>query len=164
MGFSVSASFAILMISTLIAVSILYTSFEETYLEVSSSKEAHDSLSVMKLNSRLDIANWSYLENGSYYNVYFNLTNEGSLLRPNYWDVLYDGIINSNYISLESREYMLPGESIELNVTNIPKTTQIHSIVATTEYGCSLKIKWTWDNQTNQTKLLSESWYCPLEG
>lgn len=168
MGFSVSAAFSIIVVSALLMASLLYTSFENTYIEINKAEEEHENAKINLLNQRLD-ANWSYQEGAGDYTMYFNITNNGITLRPQYWSILYDGIINSNYVSLESRRYLLPGEVIGLNVTNIPKTSGVHSLVVTTEYGCSLKIKWEWvwidQNQTiGEVRVLSESWYCTLEG
>lgn len=168
MGFSVSAAFSIIVVSALLMISLLYTSFENTYIEISKAKEEHENAKINLLNQRLD-ANCTYQEGTSDYSMYFNITNNGITLRPQYWNILYDGSINSNYVSLESREYLLPGETIGLNVTNIPKINEIHSLVVTTEYGCSLKIKWEWvwidqDQTIGEVRVLSESWYCTLEG
>lgn len=171
MGFSVSAAFAILFTSALVALGMLYTSFENTYVSVLDASSYHDEAMISMKNSRLSLSDYTYSTNSnvSVYDITFNLTNEGATLSPNLWNFIYDGNLNSVSVVLQNKEYVLPGEWISITVQNIPKTTEIHSLVTVVDNGCSLKIKWKWQwLDSNQTQgepvVINDAWYCPLEG
>ncbi|RLF78144.1 hypothetical protein [Palaeococcus sp. (in: euryarchaeotes)] len=171
MGFSVSATFAILFTSALVAFGMLYTSFENTYISVLDASNYHDEAMVNLKNSRLSLNDYTYETNSnvSVYDITFNLTNEGGTLSPDLWNFIYDGNLNSVDVAVQNKEYVLPGEWITITVQNVPKTTDIHSLVTVVDNGCSLKIKWQWEwldpNQTQgEAVIISDAWYCPLEG
>ena len=77
MGFSVSATFAILFTSALVAFGMLYTSFENTYISVLDASNYHDEAMVNLKNSRLSLNDYTYETNSnvSVYDITFNLTN-----------------------------------------------------------------------------------------
>jgi len=171
MGFSVSVTFAILFTSALVALGMLYTSFENTYISVLDASSYHDESMINMKDSRLSLNNYAYETNSnvSVYDITFNLTNEGVTLSPNLWNFIYDGNLNSVNVVVQDKEYVLPGEWISITVQNVPKTTDTHSIITVVGNGCSLKIKWRWEwldsNRTQgEAVVISDAWYCPLEG
>ncbi|MBO8175652.1 MAG: hypothetical protein H0Z18_10370 [Thermococcus sp.] len=171
MGFSVSASFALLFTVTLISFAIMYTALDNTYSYVFDAIEDHANTIIITKSSQLYVSLYDYTTqlNVSVYDVTFNITNGGTTLSPSRWNFVYDGRLTSSNIDIENKQYLIPGDSLLLTVLNVPKTTDTHALVVITETGCNLKFKWRWVwlNQTAGTgtvEVINSAWYCPMEG
>ena len=170
MGFSVSVAFAILFTAALVSAGMLYVAVENTYTQVSTATSDYNSAFLKAKTSMLEagLYNYSTISGISLYNVTFNITNRGTTLSPGKWSFIYDGnlVTTSGTVEIEYKTYLLPGEVILLTVQNVPKDSTIHSLVVSTETGCSLKIKWEWTGNTTvgEPELILSAWYCPVEG
>ncbi|WP_324736304.1 flagella [Thermococcus sp. SY098] len=171
MGFSVSASFALMFTVALISFAIMYTAIDNTYSNVLDAIEDHANDIIMTKSSQLYVSLYDYTTqlNVSVYDVTFNITNSGTTLSPPRWNFVYDGVLTSSNIDIENKQYIVPGDSLLLTVLNVPKTTDVHALVVVTETGCNLKFKWRWIwlNQTAGTgtvEVINSAWYCPMEG
>lgn len=170
MGFSVSASFAVIFIASIVAFGTLYLSLENSYLSVADSVEVYKDSFIKRQTSKLSLYGYSYNDPGptaSIYSITFNITNNGSTLSPKYWNFIRDGRLKTpdgSTLIIEDKPYLLPGEYITLTTTEI-KDNNIHTLVVVTETGCSLKIEWRWvwldQNQTvGEPSIAGTSWYC----
>ncbi|WP_175059415.1 hypothetical protein [Thermococcus sp. 2319x1] len=170
MGFSVSASFAVILIASIVAFGTLYLSLENSYLSLANSVEVYKESFIKRQTSRLSLYSHSYDDpdqNASMYSITFNITNNGSTLSPKYWNFIRDGRLKNpdgSTLIVENKSYLLPGEHISVTATEI-KDNDVHSLVIATETGCSLKIEWRWvwldQNQTiGGPSIVGTSWYC----
>ncbi len=170
MGFSVSAAFALLLTAALVSAGTLYLAAENAYSQISAASSDHNSALLMARTSLLEagLYNYSTISGISLYNITFNITNRGSTLSPGRWSFIYDGtlVTTSGTVSVQNTPYLLPGETTLVTVQNVPKDTVVHSLVISTETGCSLKIKWEWTGNTTvgSPRLVTTAWYCPVEG
>lgn len=170
MGFSVSAAFALLLTAALVSAGTLYLAMENAYSQISAASSDYDSALLMAKTSLLeaDIYNYSTISGIPLYNITFNITNRGSTLSPGKWSFIYDGsfVTASGTVYIQNTQYLLPGEVTLVTVQNVPKDTVVHSLVISTETGCSLKIKWEWvgNTTTGSPQLVTTAWYCPVEG
>ncbi|RLF85346.1 hypothetical protein DRN41_04350 [Thermococci archaeon] len=170
MGLSISASFAIIFMASIIAFGTLYTSLENTYNSISDSVDSYKNALIKRETSRLALNSTSYDDPGSNFTIYtitFNITNQGSTLSPKYWNFIRDGRLkepDDSTLIVEDKEYLLPGESILISTTEI-KDSDTHTLTIATETGCSLKIEWEWrwldQNQTiGEPVITATAWYC----
>ncbi|WP_297439383.1 hypothetical protein [Thermococcus sp.] len=169
MGLSVSATFAILLTATLVSFGMLYTSFENAYTLVHEASADQNAALLKAKTAMLELSSYSNttLDNVSFYDINFTLTNDGCTLSPPQWRFVYDGTYDTTSdVVVQDEEYLFPGDSINVTVQNVPKDSTVHSLVINTETGCNMKIKWKWvGNQTQGTaEVLSSAWYCPVEG
>ncbi|WP_297069047.1 hypothetical protein [Thermococcus sp.] len=169
MGLSVSVTFAILLTATLVSFGILYTSFENAYISLHEASTDQNAALLKMRTALLELSSYrnTTLGNVSFYDVNFTLTNAGCTLSPPKWRFVYDGTYDTfSDIVVQDIEYLLPGDSINVTVQNVPKDSTVHSLVINTGTGCSMKIKWEWvGNQTQgSAEVLGSAWYCPVEG
>jgi len=169
MGVSVPAAFAVLLIATLVSFGMLYVSSENAYSMVHQATEDYNQMALKAKTSELELTGYNYStqSNVTVYDITFNITNEGSTLSPAKWTYIYNGDLTTSKVLTSGREYLLPGEWMELTVQNLQKDqTVVNSLVISTEVGCGLKIKWKWvGNATNGSpQVISSAWYCPVEG
>ncbi len=170
MGFSVSATFAILFTATLLSIGILYVATENAFGYVKEATSDYNNAFLKAKTSLLegDLYNYSTISGISLYNITFNVTNEGTTLSPKEWSFIYDGnlVTTAGVVDIQNESYLLPGEVILVTVQNVPKDTLVHSLVINTETGCNLKINWEWVGNitVGWPKLLVSAWYCPVEG
>lgn len=170
MGFSVSASFAVIFIASIVAFGTLYLSLENSYISLANSAEVYKDSFIKRQTSRLSLYGYSYNDPGStasIYSITFNITNTGSTLSPKYWNFIRDGRLKTpdgSTLIVENESYILPGEYISVTTTEI-KDNDVHTLVIATETGCFLKIEWRWvwldQNQTiGNPSIVGTSWYC----
>ncbi|MBP1910942.1 flagellin [Thermococcus stetteri] len=177
MGFSVSASAAIIFISFLIAASTLYTAWDNTYTTVQAAREEWYDLKLSQLNTNVDLN--STLGLATLYRqgttvVSYDLTlyihNFGSTLYAPYWSGVYDGkfvtlydINDDNVGFAQDYTYVLPGEDIELNITNITADSTLHNLTLTFENGCWLRISWYYNTNGQSVYIEARGKGCPTE-
>ena len=170
MGFSISASFAVIFIASIMAFGTLYISLENTYTSIAESVEAYKETFIKSQTSHLALQGVSHINPGSDVSIYtitFNISNNGSTLSPKYWDFIRDGQLkepDGSTLIVEDKAYLLPGESILIRTTEV-KDQIIHSLIVATETGCSLKIEWKWvwldpNQTTGQPSIVGKAWYC----
>ncbi|MDI3476084.1 MAG: archaeal flagellar protein FlaF [Thermococcaceae archaeon] len=169
MGFSVSAAFAVIAVAVIASFGVIYASGENAYFSIMEASEEH-SLQLTKIQTaELELVDYNYTARSDIplYDIWFEIMNSGTTLSPNQWVVIYDGNLGSPSVTLPAREYLLPGEELNVTVQNIPKDPNVtHALVISTETGCALKVKWVWSgNSTNGSpQVVGSAWYCPLEG
>ncbi|ASJ11161.1 hypothetical protein A3L12_07555 [Thermococcus sp. P6] len=160
MGFSVSASAAILFTSILLSLSVLYPAWYNAYSQVKDAEKYSHDLEISRISSKLDLENYTSVVNpDSTYNITFVIRNDGLTLTPSYWTIVYDGAPRPALTP--SQRYLLPGENITINVTGIPLNGEPHVIWIFTENGCGLRVEW-YDNGTNAI-VDATGWACPRE-
>ena len=170
MGFSVSASAAIIFISFLIAASTLYTAWDNSYNNVQAAREDWYNLRLSQLNTFLDLnATLGGVTIGSTtYNITWYIQDNGITMDARDWSSIYDGyyktiynVSDDNVGFLENYTYVLPGETLLLNITNIPLTQTRHNLTVVFENGCWLYLSWHWNGST--ILLDADSRGCPTE-
>ncbi len=170
MGFSVSASAAIIFISFLIAASTLYTAWDNSYNNVQAAREDWYNLRLSQLNTLFDLnATLGNVTVGSTtYNITWYLRDSGITMDVRHWSSIYDGyyktiynVSDDNVGFLENYTYVLPGETLLLNVTNIPLTQTRHNLTVVFENGCWLHLSWHWNGSI--ILLDDDSRGCPTE-
>ncbi|WP_297553097.1 flagella [Thermococcus sp.] len=176
MGFSVSASAAIIFISFLMVAGTLYTAWDNAYANVQAAQEYWYEMRLSQLNtlSSLDAENSSVstgTDSGGnqYYNLTLAIQSNGVTLYVPHWSGTYDGklvtlnnVDDDNVGFLSDYGYLLPGNSIQLNVTYIPLNENEHSIKITFDNGCWLLINWYY-NTTEKVVYVNTSRGCPME-
>ncbi len=167
MGVSVPAAFAVLLIAMLVSFGMLYVSSENAYSIVHEATEDYNQMVLRTKTSELELTGYNYTVGVGFYDITFNITNQGSTLSPARWTYIFDGVVTTTSVVAPSREYLLPGEWTTVTVQNLQVDPTItYSLVVSTEVGCGLKIKWKWvGNTTNGSpQVVSSAWYCPVEG
>jgi len=172
MGFSVSASAAIIFISFLIAASTLYTAWDNSYNNVQAAREDWYNLRLSQLNTFLDLnaTLGSAAIGNTTYNVTWYIQDNGITMNANYWNSIYDGyyktiynVSDDNVGFLENYTYVLPGETVLLNVTNIPLDQTKHNLTVVFENGCWLRISWHYNSTDGVVYVDSRATGCPTE-
>ncbi|KUH33714.1 flagella [Thermococcus celericrescens] len=172
MGFSVSASAAIIFISFLIAASTLYTAWDNSYANVRAAQDEWYNLRLSQLNTRfvLNGSTGTYLvdNTNNYYNVTFHLEDRGITLYAPHWTGIYDGkyvtlynVSDDNVGFLGDYTYVLPGDVIYVNVTYIPLDSTPHALKTVFENGCYFVIGWYYNGSAVVVDYTSTG--CPLE-
>jgi len=175
MGFSVSASAAIIFISFLIAATTLYTAWDNSYSDVRAAQEDWYSLKLSQLNtlSSLDIKKSSVRtgtnDKGEYYNLTLAIKSNGVTLYVPHWSGTYDGklitlysVDDDNVGFISDYTYLLPGDSVQLNVTYIPRDETQHTLNVVFGNGCWVRFNWYY-NTTDNTVYVNTSRGCPTE-
>jgi len=167
MGFSVSASAAIIFISFLIAATTLYTAWDNSYSEVRAAQEDWYEKKLSQLNTLVNASIGAAIAD-NYYNVTFHIENLGMTQYLPHWSAIYDGsyvtiynVSDDNVGFLSDYTYLLPSQVVYLNVTNIPLNTTEHSLMVTFGNGCWLRLSWHYNG--TDVVLDSESRGCPTE-
>ena len=159
MGFSVSASAAIIFISFLVAASTLYTAWNNSYSNVQAAREDWYNLRVSQLNTLIDLngtVGTATIDNvNNLYNVTLYIQDYGPTMYVKGWSAVYDGYYRTIYnVSdddvgfLDDYTYVLPGETLLLNVTNIPLNQDQHNLTVVFDNGCWLRVSWYYNGST----------------
>lgn len=161
MGFSVSASAAIIFISILLAASTLYSAWDNSYTRVQAAREDWYDLKLSQLNTFVDLNSslGSVSIGVATYNITLYIQNYGPTLYVPHWTGVYDGnLITLSDVGddgigfLGDYTYVLPGESIQLNVTNIALNNNVHRLYIFFENGCWVAFSWYYDNTNVQVR------------
>ncbi|MCD6188658.1 MAG: flagella [Thermococcus sp.] len=168
MGFSVSASTAILFTSILLVLSNLYIAWENSYVQVKDAEEYWYDLRISRLSTRLNLTSYSYAIGSNHYNLTLTIENNGNTVNVGYWSGIYDGdyvtlsdVADDDVGFLSPLEYLLPGESISLNITFIGLDNSQHTLWIFIGNGCGLGIKWHYNG--SDVLIDTTSWTCPSE-
>lgn len=157
MGFSVSASAAIIFISFLIAAGTIYTAWSNSYANVQAAREDWYALRLSQLNTLFSLnAGLSRFSNTTtYYNVTFAIRNNGVTLYAPHWSAVYDGsyvtlynVSDDNVGFLGDYTYVLPGSSVLINVTRIPLNSEVHNLTVVFGNGCWVRLTWYYSSAT----------------
>ncbi|WP_048058242.1 flagellar protein [Pyrococcus yayanosii] len=153
MGFSVSASAAIIFISFLLALGALYVAWENSYSEVVSAKDYWYSLRLSQINFK--IGSISILP---YNTTHVNLTFvfEGQTI-PGNVDIIFNGIY-SNSVDFN---YLIPGDSYSLLFPGADTSGNLNHVSLAFANGCQLIITYHY-NGTNYV-IDSSSTQCVME-
>ncbi|ACS34041.1 hypothetical protein [Thermococcus gammatolerans] len=173
MGFSVSASAAIIFISFLIAAATLYTAWDNSYNNVQAAQEDWYNRRISQLNTLVSLnasLGSATIDNANgYYNVTFHIQNSGVTQYLPYWSVVYDGeyrtiynVSDDNIGFISDYTYLFPSQVAYLNVTRIPLNTEEHSLVITFGNGCWLRLIWHY-NGTDVLLDATPQRGCPTE-
>lgn len=176
MGFSVSASAAIIFISFLMVAVTLYNAWDNVYAEVQAAQEDWYNLKLSQLNtlSSLDIQKSSVStgtgSSGDYYNLTLAIQSNGVTLYVPHWSGTYDGKLVTLYnvdddnVGFLSNDYtyLLPGDSVQLNVTYIPLNETRHTLNVVFGNGCWVRFSWYY-NTTDNAVYVNTSRGCPTE-
>jgi len=171
MGFSVSASAAIIFISFLMVAGTLYTAWDNAYARVQAAQEDWYSLRLNQLNTLSSLnAELSSLRNTTtYYNLTLAIQNNGVTTYVPHWNGVFDGrvvtlynISDDNVGFLSDYTYLLPGENALLNVTHIPLNENPHTLNVVFGNGCWIMFDWYYNTTTNTVHIVI-SRGCPTE-
>ncbi|NJE53913.1 flagella [Thermococcus sp. 21S9] len=171
MGFSVSASAAIIFISFLMVAGTLYTAWDNAYSNVQAAQEYWYNLRLNQLNtlSALNGGLSSFRNTSTYYNLTLAIDNQGVTMYAPHWTGIYDGkyvtlynIKDDNVSFLDDYTYVLPGQHVLLNVTYIPLNSDVHNLSVIFGDGCWIRFTWHYDS-ANHAVYVSESRGCPTE-
>jgi len=171
MGFSVSASAAIIFISFLMVAGTLYTAWDNAYANVRAAREYWYNLRMSQLStlSAVDGRLSSFSNTTTYYNVTFAVEDGGVTLYAPHWSGVYDGRYVTVYDVgddgvglLSSYTYVLPGDTVLLNVTKIPLDESVHNLTVVFGNGCWVRFSWYY-NTTSKAVHVSHSTGCPAE-
>ena len=137
MGFSVSGSFAILILASFIAFGTLHTAGANTFERVSdATKETYDD-ELDRRNTAIEVANVSYVDGQLEVNVTNNGTtalavNDTDLIVDNDYQRHDDGDVDVQVVESPGSQLWLPGQTLSFTVTT-PDTPSRVKVV--TEYG-----------------------------
>ncbi|EEB74197.1 flagellin FlaF [Thermococcus sp. AM4] len=164
MGFSVSASAAIIFISFLIAATTLYTAWDNSYNNVQAAQEdwynlrvsqVHFSINVIDLN-RVDI------DGDGYDDLEIDFT-YGGIPTKTVIDVLLDGVYH-NRVTSSKLKYLIPGNSYAIYVQNGVPDTNSHRVILAFKNGCKLIIQYHYSTTQGDVVLDSQPvTTCPVE-
>lgn len=159
MGFSVSASAAILFTSILLMASTLYITWENTYYQIMDAKSYWYNLRESQLHFNAKISSLSAVDvdNDGLDDLEVNFTYLGTPIDGTF-DVIFDGGYNQ---TVNTYKYLIPNAGYSYTIINGVKDTNIHTVVQTFANGCVLKFKYQYNGTV--VNLLSESVYCPTE-
>ncbi|AFN03123.1 flagella [Pyrococcus furiosus DSM 3638] len=157
MGFSVSASAAIIFISFLGAAITLYAAWDSAYADVKSAQEFWYDLKISQMST-----DFTYNETPGHvyfspttYSITLVLINTGRTLYAPYWSGVYDGryitlynVSDDNVGFSENYTYILPGDYFQITIANIPRDTTTHNLTITVENGCWFRLSWYYDGTT----------------
>ncbi|CAB50395.1 flagellar protein [Pyrococcus abyssi] len=152
MGFSVSASAAIILISFLVGLGTLYVAWENSYLEVQAAKEFWYSLRSSQLHFDVGNVSVSYV-NATHVDVtftYLGQTLEGKI------DVLHNGI----YVSSVDVSYLIPGASYTITVPGGDTSGSLNHLTLAFNNGCITIIAYHYNGTAYVVD--SVSIQCPL--
>ncbi|GAB6134691.1 flagella [Thermococcus henrietii] len=171
MGFSVSASAAIIFISFLMMAGTLYTAWDNAYANVQAAREYWYNLKLSQLNtlSSLNAKNSSVSTGTTYYNITLAIRSNGITLYVPHWSGTYDGklvtlynVNDDNVGFLSNYTYLLPGGEVLLNVTYIPLDSTHHTLNVVFGNGCWVRFNWYYNTTTNSV-YVTTSRGCPTE-
>ncbi|ASJ02562.1 hypothetical protein A3L09_04465 [Thermococcus profundus] len=162
MGFSVSASAAIIFISFLVAAGTLYSAWDSSYSNVQAAREDWYSLRISQMYFNVNVVSLSrgdYDNDGSADDLEVVLGNNGTTVRA-LFDVIDDGI----YIGNLDRGYLLPGGNLSYVVVNaLVDTTNVHNETVSFPNGCIVWFAYQYSSTAPGVTLVSSATYCPTE-
>ncbi|CAI1493189.1 Putative archaeal flagellar protein F [Thermococcus nautili] len=156
MGFSVSASAAIIFISFLMVAGTLYTAWDNTYTNVQAAQEYWYEMRLSRLH--FDVSDISVTASGtSDIDVTFKYRGQ----------TLTGGIAilhNGDYVSSVDLGYLIPGKSYTVTVTNGADTSgNTNYVLLGFDNGCTLLIEYYYDTGTSTYKVGPYYIQCPTE-
>ena len=163
MGFSVSASAAIIFISFLIAATTFYTAWDNSYTNVQAAREDWYNLRISQLHFDVNVVDLNLVDIDGDGNddLEIDSTYEGNPTKT-IIDVLLDGWYYERATS-STLEYLLPGNTYVLYVQNgVPDTNQ-HRVVLAFKNGCELLITYHYSTIQSDVVLDSQAVTCPVE-
>lgn len=161
MGFSVSASAAIIFISFLVAASTLYSAWDNSYSKVQAAREDWYSLRLSQLHFGVKVQSLARVDSdgdGNSDDLEVVLLNNGTTVRA-LIDVIDDGV----YLGSLDEGYLLPGGNITYYVTNALVDTNTHTQLVVFPNGCSVWFKYQYQSTAPGVSLLASATYCPTE-
>jgi flagellar protein FlaF len=163
MGFSVSASAAIIFISFLIAVSTLYTAWDNSYSNVQAAREDWYSLRESQIYFNINVTNLNLVDidgdGADDLEVVFEYRGQST---RTHIDIILDGRYHE-HITSSDLKYLIPGITYVLEIQDGVPDTNTHSAVISFGNGCSEKIVYHYGTIANDVILDSQVVYCPLE-
>jgi flagellar protein FlaF len=161
MGFSVSASAAIIFISFLVAASTLYTAWDNSYTNVQAAREGWYSLRESQLHfnaemtylERLDADGDGYSDDLRVDFVYAGTQQLGNI------DIMIDG----SYIRELDFDYFIPGSTYTYYIYNAFPDANPHYVYQAFDNGCILWFEYQYSSSGTGVTLLAEGTYCPTE-
>ena len=172
MGFSVSASAAIIFISFLIAASTLYTAWDNTYTNVQAAREYWYDLKTSRINTLVGLnatlSTYAVDNGANTYNVTFYIQNSGNTQYLPHWSGIYDGKyvtlynVSDDNVGWDSDyTYLLPSETANLTVADITLDSTQHNLTIVFGNGCWLRLSWYYNGTT--VLLAPPAKGCPTE-
>ena len=117
MGFSVSATFSIVAVASLVSLINIYTVSDNTMSEVIDSYYTNFDDLNKKKNDDINITNTSVVGNATSYNLTLTVKNEGTTtLKVSTWNLLIDGELK-NFNTSDT--YILPLDEITMTVYDL---------------------------------------------
>ncbi|ASJ17477.1 flagellar protein [Thermococcus chitonophagus] len=154
MGFSVSASAAIIFISFLIAVGTLYTAWDNSYNEVQAAREFWYSLKLSQLNFKIGEVS-VYNISATDVDVKFQFLGQTI---PGDVDVIYNGA----YVASVDLGYLIPGNDYAVTIPNGADTSgSLNYATLAFDNGCLLIITYYYNGSSYIVN--SSSTQCPVE-
>ena len=156
MGFSVSASAAIIFISFLVAASTLYTAWDNNYTDVQAAQEEWYNLRLSQVH--FDVGNVTVAASGTS-DVAVAFTYLGQTLNGNL-AVLHNGV----YVSSVNLGYLLPNSDYTVTVTNGADTSGATNYATLVfDNGCILLVSYHYDSGSSSYVVDGYSTQCPTE-
>jgi len=135
MGLSLSAAAAIIGVSLLISLEIIFGTTIPMVTDVYDSYDEMRDRSIDQFQTDINITTISTPDNGSNFDLNFTVNNMGSItLKAIYFDVLVNG--TSQPFTCE-KSYLYPEKEIWFNVTNLPGGTASHRLKVVAGNGIS---------------------------
>ncbi len=117
MGFSVSATFSVVVVASLVSLIHVYSVADNTMSEVLESYYKNFDDLNQKKNDDINITNTSVIGNATSYNLTLKIKNEGSTtLKVSAWNLLIDGEL-TNFSASDT--YLLPLAEITITVNDL---------------------------------------------
>ncbi|WP_457752872.1 flagellar protein [Thermococcus sp.] len=151
MGFSVSASAAILFTSILLMASTLYITWENTYYQIMDAKSYWYKIRESQLHFNAKISSLAAVGT----DLQVNFTYLGTPI-DGVFDVIFDGTYNQ---TVASYPYLIPNVEYSYVISGGTSDTLTHNVVQAFANGCVLKFQYQYNGTT--VNLLSQSVYCP---
>ncbi|QDA31869.1 flagellar protein [Thermococcus indicus] len=156
MGFSVSASAAIIFISFLVAATTLYTAWDNSYANVQAAREDWYNLRLSQVH--FDVGNVGVVASGTS-DVTVTFTYMGQTITGNVV-VLHNG----SYASSADLGYLIPNDNYAVTVNGGADTSGIANYAALGfDNGCILLVTYHYDTATGEYVTDAYSVQCPLE-
>ncbi|WP_052696218.1 hypothetical protein [Palaeococcus ferrophilus] len=151
MGFSVSASAAIIFISFLMAAATVYNAWDNVYAQIKDAESFENNLQLSWVHSRVEIV--SITSDGT--DVTVDYINNGTTLSARYLNIFRDGV----YSSTLDWDYFLPGEINGIIHSSVSDGSHVFEYVF--DNGCVLRFNFT--KSGTSVTLNNQQWYCPTE-
>jgi len=118
MGFSLSATTAIIGVAVLMSIEIIVSTTVPTVTDVNNAYDEMKTRSIEQIQTDVNITNVRTIANGSDYDLYFDLTNTGSTtLETLNFNIMINGTIYSSFNC--SKDYVHPENSVTYSIDNL---------------------------------------------